>query len=89
MINEVILPYIKEQRKSLKDENQAALLIIDVFRGQMTDPVTQALKNNIILVKIPRNMTYIYQLLNVTVNHSAKVIFKRRFTEWYYYVYQS
>ena len=89
MINEVILPYIKEQRKSVKDENQVALLIIDVFRGQMTDLVTQALKNNIILVKIPRNMTSIYQPLNVTVNRSAKAIFKCGFTKWYYYLYQS
>ena len=63
MINEVILPHVKEQRKSLDDENQAAfLIIIDIFRGQMTDPVTQALKNNnIILVKIPPNMTHIYR----------------------------
>lgn len=40
LINEVILPYLKEQRKSLDDQNNAALLIIDVFRGQMMDPVT-------------------------------------------------
>ena len=84
LINEVILSYVKEQRKSLDDENQAALLIIDVFRGQMTNPVTQALKeNNIILVKIPPNMTRIYQPLDLTVNRSAKAFFKRRFTKWY------
>ena len=40
LINEVILPYLKEQRKSLDDQNNAALLIIGVFRGQMMDPVT-------------------------------------------------
>ena len=49
----VILSYVKEQRKDLDKKNQAAVTII-VFRGQMMDPVTQALKsNNIILVKIP------------------------------------
>ena len=84
LINEVVLPYVKEQRKSLDEENQAALLIIDVFRSQMTDPVIQALKNNIIiLVKIPPNMTHIYQSLNLTVNCSAKEFFKRSFTKWY------
>ena len=35
-----ILPYLKEQRKSWDDQNNTALLIIDVFRGQMMDPVT-------------------------------------------------
>ena len=84
MINEVILPYVKEQRKSLDEENQAALLIIDVFRSQMTDPVIQALKNNIIiLVKIPPNMTHIYQPLKLTVKCSAKEFFKCSFTKWY------
>ena len=80
LIKEVILPYVKEQKKSLDDENQAALLIIDVFRGQMTVPVTQALKNNnIILVKIPPNITHIYKPLDLTVNRSAKL----KFTKWY------
>ena len=84
LINEVVLPYVKEQRKSLDEENQAALLIIDVFRSQMTDPVTQALKNNIIiLVKIPPNMTHIYQPLKLTVKCSAKEFFKCSFTKWY------
>ena len=32
LINEVIVPYVDEQRKTLGDANQAALLIIDVFR---------------------------------------------------------
>ena len=50
----------------------------------MTDPVTQALKdNNLILVKIPPNMTHIYQPLDLTVNSSAKAFFKRKFAEWY------
>ena len=84
LINEVTLPYVKEQRKILGDKNEAALLITDVFRGQMTNPVTQALKNNsIILVKIPPDMTHIYQPLNLIVNCSAKAFFKHRFTKWY------
>ena len=84
LINEVIVPYVDEQRKTLGDANQAALLIIDVFRGQMTDPVLEALKENkIILVKIPPNMTHIYQPLDLTVNRSTKAFFKRKFTEWY------
>ena len=84
LINEIILPYKKEQRKKLDDENQAALLIIDVFRVQMTDPVTKDLKNNnIILMRISPNMTHIYQPLDLTVNLSATAFFKHRFTKWY------
>ena len=84
LINEVIVPYVDEQRRKLDDANPAASMIIDVFRGQMTDPVTQALKdNNIILVKIPPKMTHIYQPLDLTVNPSAKAFFKRKFAEWY------
>ena len=37
LIEEVILSYVENERRRLEgDENQAALLIIDVFRGQMT-----------------------------------------------------
>ena len=66
----------------MNDKNQATL-INDVFRGQLTDPVTQALKNNtIILVKIPPGVTHIYQSLDLTVDHSPKTFFKYRF-KWY------
>ena len=65
-------------------EDQTVLLIIDVFRGQMTEPVTHALEeNSIMLVKVTPNMTHIYQPLDLTVNRSAKAFFKRKFTEWY------
>ena len=75
---------MKEQSKYLDDENQAALVIIDVFKGQMINPLTQALKNNnIILVKSPPNMRRIYQTLDLTKNCSRKAFFKRRFTRWY------
>ena len=64
--------------------NQPVLLIIDVFRGQMTQPVLDMLKeNSIFLVRVPANMTHLYQPLDLTVNRSAKAFFKRKFTEWY------
>ena len=66
------------------DHGQPALLIIDVFSGQMTKPVMDKLtENSIKLVKIPPNMTCIFQPLDLTVNGAAKAFMKNRFTEWY------
>ena len=36
LIYEIILPYVERERRRLDSEDQPALLIIDVFRGQMT-----------------------------------------------------
>ena len=85
LIVDIINPYVKEERKRLgRNSDQMALLIIDLFRGQMTEPVLNILKKyNICLIKVPANMTDIFQLLDLTVNRSAKSFFKRKFTQWY------
>ena len=50
LIEDVIIPYVVSQRKSLGvGEDQYALLILDVFSGQMTEPVKEKLKENRIL----------------------------------------
>ena len=67
-----------------RNSDQMALPIIDVFRGQMTEPVLNFIKEyKICLVKVPANMTDIFQSLDLTVNRSAKSFFKRKFTQWY------
>ena len=85
LIEDVINPYVKEQRKRLgRNSDQMVLLIIDVFRGQMTEPVINILKEyNICLIKVSVNITGIFQPLDLTVNRSAKSLFKRKFTQWY------
>ena len=50
LIHEIILPYVERERRRLDSECQPALLIIDVFRGQMTQPVLDLLKENDILL---------------------------------------
>ena len=84
-IEDIINPYVKEERQRLgRNSNQMALLIIDVFRGQITEPVFNILKEyNICLVKVPANMIDIFQSLDLTVNRPAKSFFKRKFTQWY------
>ena len=85
LIEDIISPDVREERKRLgRNSDQMALLIIDVFRGQMTEPVLNILKEyNLCIIKVPANMTDIFQPLDLTVNRSAKIVFKREFTQWY------
>ena len=62
------------------------MLLMDVFNGQMTDPVKEILKrNNIILQKVPANLTYLFQPLDVQggPNDYAKRFMKKKSTLWY------
>ena len=70
IIKEISIPYIEKETISLKlPETQPALLIMNVFRGQMTEDALTVLKdNNILLVRVPANMTLIFQPLDLTVN---------------------
>ena len=76
---------LKKKREELNlDKNQPALLIINVFSGQVTKPVIDKMtENNIKLVKVPANMTQLFQPSDLTINGAAKAYMKKRFTEWY------
>ena len=50
---------------------QPALLILDVFSGQVVTPAS------------PANMTNLFQLLDLTINRSAKAFMKKNFAKWY------
>ena len=85
IINEILIPYFGCQRQSLGlDENFPALLILDVFRGQMRNEVTKLLKEkNILFEKVPNNMTYLIQLLDLSVNCWVKRWMRQQFSDWY------
>ena len=84
IINEIIIPYVEAQRQMLGNPNQTALIIFDVFRGQITDKVILRLtRNNIRFVKVPNNMTHLFQPLDLTVNGHCKKFMKKKFSEWY------
>ena len=69
IVKEILLPYLEDQHKQLQKPNQTALLIMDVFLGQITDDVTSLLKeHNIHFVLVPNNMTQLFQPLDLTVN---------------------
>ena len=85
LIEEIIAPYLKEDRKKLSLEiSHKELLIMDVFTGQMTTDVLDVItKNKICVVNVPANMTKFYQPLDLTVNGQAKRFFKSKFSAWY------
>ena len=61
-----------------------ALMVWDVFKGQMTDKVKDKLKELIIeLVSVPANMTLFFQPLDLTVNGSAKKFMQNQFSKYY------
>lgn len=58
----IIEEIVSKQRHDLDKPNQAAILIMDVFRGPMIEEVISLLStNNIWLVKVPNNMTHLFQ----------------------------
>ena len=68
LIEDIITSYVEKERGKLGlSDNQPALVIFDVFSGQMTDPVLQKLKDNFIkVVKVLANMTNLFQPLDLT-----------------------
>ena len=45
VVTEIFVPYVENQRKELQKSDQAALLILDVFSGQITEDVTSSLQS--------------------------------------------
>ena len=59
------------------------MLVLDAFRGHLTEPVkTQLRKMNGDLVIIPGGMTSQLQVLDVVVNKPFKDNLRKRYTEW-------
>ena len=85
VIDDIIIPYLAAKKEELGlPQDAKGLLILDVFRGQMTDRVLNHLEeNNILFVKIPANMTHILQPLDLSTNSWAKKYMKKRFSRWY------
>ena len=66
VLEEIITPYTIKERNLLRlPAHQAALLNMDVFKGQMTNNVLKILKDNIFLRTVPANLTYLFKSLDV------------------------
>lgn len=72
------LSYVNKERQKINPSDQAARVIFDVFRGQITDGVLKLFKqNHIDTVFVPPNMTDILQRLDLTVNSFPKKFSKK------------
>ena len=80
MIEEIIALYVKDVRKRDKlPVDQKALLIMEVFSGQMTQAVLDTLqKEDVLLSRVPAGMTCTYQVPDLTVNGYAKCFMKKK-----------
>ena len=85
VLNDIVILYLCAEKERLKlPPNHPTLLILDVFRGQMTERVLNLLKeSNILFVKVPANMTHIFQPLDLSTNGWAKTFMKNKFALWY------
>ena len=84
-IEKIINPYVVEKRAKLNlPVEQKALLVRDVFKGQVTTKVMETLESlNIECVHVPANMTHFFQPLDLTVNRCAKQQMKNEFVTYY------
>ena len=71
-------------RSNIKLVIHKGLIIMDVFKRQLTLEVLTILSdNNICLANIPPNKAKYYQPLDFTVNQHAKRYLKNKFSRWY------
>ena len=57
---------------------------MDVFKGQMTNPILKKLEeHNILLTRVPGSMTHLFEPLDLIVNGYFKQFVKQKFVEWY------
>ena len=84
-IESVIVPYMAQKRRQLGlDLKHTGLVILDEFKGQTTSRVLNLLQSNdLMYVIVPPNCTDRLQLLDVSVNRSAKQFLRSKFENWY------
>ena len=82
-VEHIIVPYTDKVRDSLGEET-AALVIMDNFKGQVTDAVMNLLDtHNIHVCLLPPNTTDRLQPMDISVNKPVKDYLKRQFDKWY------
>lgn len=82
-INDIIVPYVEKMRE-LIDDDKPALVIIDNFKGQVTESVTARLEEcNIHTCLLPANTTDQLQPMDLSVNKAAKDFLRDKFQNWY------
>ena len=82
-VENIIAPYIERVRESF-ESNTSALVIMDNFKGQITESVLSLLdQHNIHVCLLPPNTTDRLQPMDISVNKPAKDHLRSQFNEWY------
>lgn len=64
--------------------DQKALLIWNAFRGQQSHPITDALEDyNLVTVMVPKNLTHLFQPLDLTTNGPFKKMERAAFKDYF------
>ena len=84
-VDNVITPYVKEQRTSLElDDKQKAIAIFDVYKAHRNEQLLQKLANaDIVPIFVPAACTDELQPLDLSVNYTFKNELKTEFHVWY------
>ena len=82
LIDGILMLHIEKAKKDLNLTNdQNSVLIWDAFTGQNTDAVNNRLSElNIFTVNVPKNLTHLLQLLDLTTNAAFKNIEGKEFS---------
>ena len=83
-IKHIVDPYIQSVRVLLYTPTTPGVIIMDNFKGQVTDKVISMLeKCHLHVCLLPANTTDLLQPMDVSVNKPAKSFLKKQFAEWY------
>ena len=82
LIDGILMLHIEKAKKDLNLTNdQNSVLIWDTFTGQNTDAVNNRLSElNIFTVNVPKNLTHLLQLLDLTTNAAFNNIERKEFS---------
>ena len=72
-IHNIILPYVKLIRELKQDDSASSLVIMDNFKGQVTDDIHTLLEEKNNVASLPSNTTNLLQPLDIAVNKPAKI----------------
>ena len=79
----IIVPFVEQIRDFLGEE-KSAVVIMDNFKGQVTEKMVELMEShNIYTCLLPPNTTDRLQPMDVAVNKPAKAFLKQKFQTWY------
>ena len=82
-VNNIFVPYVEKIRE-LFNEDKPALVIIDNFKGKITEAMTELLESHRVHTCLtPPNIIDRLQPMDISVNKPAKSFLKKQFEMWY------